>query len=811
MAFVRQDGLAGRGPSRPRFDGDPVLFDWRVLSRILAPLVCVVAFSAFAASDDEARAGDDREAQLLAQSEAEAGDPSSPGASTGASPVDESASHRGLIGVAPPDEIPTLETEVVGRRLAPGPVAASDLLLEPGAFRTVPRRSAQELLTLAPGILLSNHHGEGHASAVFLRGFDAGEGQDLEFRLEGVPLNEISNPHGHGYADTHFIIPELVSALRVVEGPFDPAQGDFAVAGSVEYRLGLEERGARVQGGAGSHGAQELLLLWGPDREPAGTFVGVRLRRGDGFGPSRAYSGATAMAGLERRLSDRGRLRLVGTSYATSFDTAGVIRQDDYEAGDLPCAGDDDSQFFCTYGSGQGGSASRHGFFASLDHRSARQSIDQTVFASIRRLRLVEDFTGALFDEPLQRGDAREQSYRVFTVGLRGSLIERRSFQGLPQELELGYLARYDDGEASARRLRQTGGAPYARTLDNQLRVTNLAAYAAGRLRPIEWLGLSGGVRVDSFFFDVGDRNRPTETRAGPREATEEAGADGLAFQPRLSAQLTLAPGLDWITSYGVGVRSSDVAALSDGEFAPFARVKAAETGFAFGRDAGLPLEARLLAFVTRVDRDLVFDERQARNVFLGASSRYGALASARIAARRWLDLQGSLTWAEAHLAPPGSGFWDLAAGSRLPYVPRWVARVDASVRRPIDLAGSRLPASLAAGVNWIGARPLPLEQLGDPVFTMDLGSRIRWGAVEAGLWVTNLFDSRTHAAEFHYASNFSGSPAAPSRVATMHFAAAPPRMAMATLAVILDPEEPRRRPALPNAPAWGASTKDRR
>ncbi|AKU92047.1 TonB-dependent receptor domain-containing protein [Vulgatibacter incomptus] len=687
-----------------------------------------------------------------------------------------------------PAELPGFETTVVGKRPPPAPVAASDLLLRPASYRDVPRRSAQELLTLAPGILLSNHQGEGHASAVFLRGFDAGEGQDIEFRLEAVPLNEPSNPHGHGYADTHFIIPELVESVRVVEGPFDPAQGDFAVAGSVEYRLGLPERGLRVQGGQGTYGAQELTMLWGPgDSAPSGTFVGVLLRRGDGFGPARAYAGGSAMAGYEHRFDDRTRLRLVGTSYATSFDSAGVIRVDDYEAGRLPCGSDRDSQFFCAYDPGQGGESSRHGFFATLSRQEAWQDASQTIFFSSRRLRLAENFTGYLFDDPLQRGDGQEELYSAFTVGLRGNLVLRREVAGLPQELEVGYLARYDDGESTIRKLRRPGGDPYSTSLDNALRVTNLGAYAAARTRLTGWFRLAGGFRVDSFFFDVTDRNRPTETRAGPREPTQELGANGLALEPRLTAIVRLADGLDWITSYGVGVRSSDVAALSDGEFAPFARVRAAETGLVRQGEALVPYQARLVAFTTRVDRDLVFDERHARNVFVGASSRYGALAAAQVEAGRWLATQGSFTWTEARLSPDGAGFWAIDAGARLPYVPRWVARVDAAFRRRIAVAGEELPASAAVGVNWIGARPLPLDRLGDPVLTVDVGGRVRWGMVEAGLQVTNLLDARYYAAQFNYASNFAASDATPSRVAALHFAAAPPRMALFTLSVILE------------------------
>ena len=154
-------------------------------------------------------------------------------------------------------------------------VGASDFNLHIGHLANVPRQNAAELLKLAPGILLTNEGGEGHAEQVFLRGFDAREGQDIEFTVGGVPINESGNLHGNGYADTHFIIPEVVHRLRVVEGPFDPRQGNYAVAGSIDYELGLAERGVTSKTSAGSFGTWRQLLLWGPKGQSEGTFAGA--------------------------------------------------------------------------------------------------------------------------------------------------------------------------------------------------------------------------------------------------------------------------------------------------------------------------------------------------------------------------------------------------------------------------------------------------------------------------------------------------------------------------------------------------------
>src|SRR5207248_7420747 len=148
---------------------------------------------------------------------------------------------------------------------------ASDYHIHIGFLSLIPRKNASDFLKLAPGIFLSNEGGEGHAEQVFLRGFDAREGQDVEFSVGGVPINESGNLHGNGYADTHFVIPELVKQLRVLEGPFDPRQGNYAVAGSGDYELGLDRRGLTARYTVGSFGTERLLLLFGPAGVSCGT------------------------------------------------------------------------------------------------------------------------------------------------------------------------------------------------------------------------------------------------------------------------------------------------------------------------------------------------------------------------------------------------------------------------------------------------------------------------------------------------------------------------------------------------------------
>jgi len=167
---------------------------------------------------------------------------------------------------APPPTPPGEKAEEVVVRGSQRKVehGASDFVIDIGQLSVIPRKSAENLLELAPGIFLANEGGECHADQVFLRGFNAEQGQAIEFSVNGVPINEVDNPDSHGYADTHFIIPELIKELQVTEGPFDPRQGDFAKAGSANYQLGVRDRGLRLQATRGSYDTERYLALWAP-------------------------------------------------------------------------------------------------------------------------------------------------------------------------------------------------------------------------------------------------------------------------------------------------------------------------------------------------------------------------------------------------------------------------------------------------------------------------------------------------------------------------------------------------------------------
>lgn len=658
--------------------------------------------------------------------------------------------------------------------------AASEQRFDLRALRAVPRRSAEELATLSPGLVLVSHGGEGKVSSLYLRGFDAGEGQDVEVLVDGIPLNEPSNAHLHGYADTHFLIPELIGALRVLPGPFDPAQGDFALAGTLEYRLGLDEPGLHVTGGYGSYGRKRALLLYGEDEH---RFVGFEVQSGRGFGPNRAHRNVRLLGrwGAESSVGE-GRLRwgLTLASHALRFDTAGVVRADRVQAGLLPCS---DTQFFCTDDPNQGGAASRHLMAAHLDWRKPGRRYRQVVWAQLRRSRFRENFTGHLVDE---RGDGLDELTDGVSVGVRGDYVVERAWNGRAQQIELGVLARHDRGTSRMWRVREVGTEPHTVVFDDELALTHVAAYAAGVLR-VPRLTLRAGVRLAGFAFSIVDRNQPEVDRVGERVPAQSSDAFGVAVLPKLTARVRLVDQLAWVTSVGRGSRSSDGRALSEAENAPFAQSRTLESGFAYVRDFdAVALDVRAGGHWTHVDRDLLFDPEAGRNVPLGETQRFGTFVSLRSEVEGWADVVGSFAWNEAHRVAEGEGELPLTSGPRLPYVPRFVGRLDAALRRRVAIRDDALTLGIALGASLIGRKPLPNEELSQRIFVVDAAASARWRFVEVGISARNLFDMRYRQLELQYESRFDDDEFGSLRPAR-HFAAGPPLEVMATLTLHLD------------------------
>ena len=95
-----------------------------------------------------------------------------------------------------------------------------------------PVNRATEVLESVPGMIISQHSGEGKANQYYLRGFNLDHGFDFAQTIAGIPVNMPTHAHAQGYADANFLIPELVSGVQFRKGPYYAENGDFSSAGS---------------------------------------------------------------------------------------------------------------------------------------------------------------------------------------------------------------------------------------------------------------------------------------------------------------------------------------------------------------------------------------------------------------------------------------------------------------------------------------------------------------------------------------------------------------------------------------------------
>ena len=87
-----------------------------------------------------------------------------------------------------------------------------------------------------PGLFIGQHAGGGKAEQIFIRGFDVDHGTDLSISVHGIPVNMVSHAHGQGYADLHFLIPEIIENIDFSKGPYETTRGNFATAGFVKLQ-----------------------------------------------------------------------------------------------------------------------------------------------------------------------------------------------------------------------------------------------------------------------------------------------------------------------------------------------------------------------------------------------------------------------------------------------------------------------------------------------------------------------------------------------------------------------------------------------
>jgi TonB family protein len=685
--------------------------------------------------------------------------------------------------------------EVLAHTKRPPPArAASDFIAGRDVLNAAPNRDAGEMLAKAgPGIYASRPEGEAVAHEIFLRGFDAEHGQDIELTVGPLPVNQPSHIHGQGYADLNFIIPEVVRSMRVTEGAYDPRQGDFAVAGSIDFDLGVSERGVQLRSSYGSFHTFRQLVLWAPERQAEETFAAAVFRRSDGYGKNRGSiaGGAIGQYAFDGPGGFHGIAHL--SAHGARANLAGVLRKDDVAAGRVG--------FYDSYedpsANAQSAFALRAQSYVSLERPSpngARTGF--AVWLALMSFRLRENFTGYLERSRLEpkwvgRGDLIELENRDIGFGGRAFYRTKKLAprDWLSGQFEVGLTFRTDFIDQAQNLLQQPLNETWDRRVDASIRAGDIGAYGDLDWRFTKFLRVRGGVRADVLMYDVDDRlgNVVAKTSVASRLPGYRRTAMGAVVGPRASLEVSPLPWLQLIGSYGEGYRSPQARQLDEGENAPFTRVRAVEGGVVLHPWGKERFQLTTAGYATFLSNDLAFDPGEGSLERIGPTSRKGFVVHATARPAAWFVTSASVTYVRATLdEPPAATAQDptpaFAAGEPLPYVPPVVVRVDMGANKELtQLGGKPLVGRAGAGMSFLSARPLPYGQFADPVLLLDASASLRWHFVELGFEGFNLLDRKYAQNELSFVSDW-GSQPIPSRLPARHLAAGPPITVMGTV-----------------------------
>ncbi|MCB9675679.1 MAG: TonB-dependent receptor plug domain-containing protein [Alphaproteobacteria bacterium] len=627
------------------------------------------------------------------------------------------------------------EQVVVEQRSAPASAAQRDL--DASDVVAMPGRSTDDLLRATRGLHQSAHSGHGKAFQYFLRGFDAVHGADIAVSLEGVPLNEPSNVHGHGYLDLHFIPRQLVTGAVFRPGIARAEVGDFGVAGSGDLSLGMAQEGLQVQVGGGTDRSGSIAMGFRPEGRGAGSFAWLDAEEGLGVGPSRHWRQVRAGVGLDGTLGGTD-LRAFLLAYRGDFESPGVVREDDYASGAMG--------FYDAYPSSGSGRSARALGAVSARTRLPSWRTDTTLWAGWRALELRQSFTG--FYEHPDTGDATLQTQDGLSAGL-SSKVERAFGDALA--LAGGFDARLDllgQQEAGI----DVDGAVWDPRIDTRIAERSVGAWVAAPTRPLDWLSAEAGVRVQHFTIGL-DRTLDSGLGVG------KAQANAPVLAPRGIVRLFEDGPLTVFGSAGRGFRSPEARGVENGR-APVSISDGGElSAVLHAVDA---LQVRGGAFGTWISNEIVFDHAAARFLTTGRTRRLGAYGGLTLHPIDAVSIDLDVTGTDGRYT---------ASREPIPYAPRVLAVGQLTTKALVTG-----PLVWTAGVRswWLGQRPLPGGFASHAAFVTDVTARATHRAWTFDLDVDNVFANRWRDGEFFYASHWD--PGAPvSALPRRHFTAGAP------------------------------------
>ena len=496
--------------------------------------------------------------------------------------------------------------------------------------RTLFTRDDQALYQLNAGINAGQHEGGGKSLEIRRFGFNLDHGGvngGLKIMVDDVQQNQGTQGHGQGYLGAlKALSPELIQEVRIINGPFDAAYGDFSGLGVVQIsqRESLPDRlTLRLQGGNFSSGRG--FLAFSPNAQKTDAYVAYEGSYTDGpfLNPGR-YRRDNWNGNYTRALSDSQKIGFRFLFGRNNFYSSGQIPLDLVTAGEMERFGTNDPD---DGGRVKLGTAS---VYYSKD-LSAGRAFKADGFINRTLFDLFSNFTFFLAD-PVN-GDGIQQHDSRLQEGANAQYLHPVRWGSAAGLFSAG--ANYHDAQINVGLYPRVGRDPIGVTTRANARVTNGAGYIQQSLGFFDGrLLLGGGLRFDEFRYDLSDKIDPTTS--GLQSAGRWQPKAHLVFTPSRSIPLT------FHANYGRGINSVDARGVLQHPESPriattdFYEVGASSNHGRFG--------VAVDAFLIDHSNELVYIPDDGTFEFKGPSRAYGFEVKSAVQITRQLSLNGGIT-----------------------------------------------------------------------------------------------------------------------------------------------------------------------
>jgi hypothetical protein len=556
------------------------------------------------------------------------------------------------------------------------------------------------ILENVPGLIVTQHSGEGKANQYFLRAFNLDHGTDLALEVDDMPVNMPTHAHGQGYSDFNFVIPELAADLHYKKGPYYADEGDFATAGTARVGL-VNEVPTSLAVGSGEDGYRRGFLMGS-----TGLFDGTLLGAGEIYhndGPFDVPDDYNRLNGVLRyfRGDPLDYFTLTAMAYSGQWNSTDQVP--------LRAISEALIDRFGTLNPTDGGVSTRSSLSFSRVRRTDEDQVQVSAYLIRYKLDLWSTFTYYLRD-PVNGDQMLQHDDRV-VYGFKASESWFTSLFGAPTTNVIGAQARVDA-------IKDVGIFP---TFERQIIGTtqnagvleaNGAVYAESSTQWLDHVQTTLGLREDQFDFDVKDKmlnpdgscninSDPLGCVTGTKRAS--------IFSPKLGLILGPWGKTTYFVNIGDGYHSNDARGVTrsgqnpeQSPVTPLTRATSGEVGVA---TKVIPdLDTRLDIFELKLKSELVFDGDAGVTSPSGATTRNGIEWGNTYHINEWLSAELNTAFTRARFdrnsAPDDLGCAE-AAPSNPCTVP--IAIVGRYVpNSPTNVTDAGLTAQRDSG--WFGA-----------------------------------------------------------------------------------------------------------